>query len=149
LVQANKTRDLPRYGLNLKSIPAVCRPCRFRASAHAVTYSCFLQQQWRRVGGPRCPLPPVVCPLSSGEGQPQHCSSNGTLALWRQHRIAKPRQAFCLLSCRPALRSLLYGSRIPFEIHADLATSVTREKKRLRVIYSCRLTLKKRVRLRR
>jgi hypothetical protein len=33
LVQANKTRDLPRYDLNLKSIPAVCRPCRFRAFA--------------------------------------------------------------------------------------------------------------------
>jgi hypothetical protein len=65
LVQANKTRDLPRYGLNLKKIPAVCRPCRFRAFAVCCSRSHVLllpaaamEESWGT------PLPASSCRLS-------------------------------------------------------------------------------------
>jgi hypothetical protein len=65
LVQANKTRDLPRYDLNLKSIPAVCRPCRFRAFAVCCSRSHVLllpaaamEESWGT------PLPASSCRLS-------------------------------------------------------------------------------------
>lgn len=100
-MQANKTRDLPRYDLDLKSIPR-CLPSPSLLFAPQPQSLLALPTP---LASCLC-LPAPVCPLST----------TAAMALWRQHPIAN----FPPVLPRCAAALAFYGSRIPFEIHADL-----------------------------
>lgn len=104
--QGNKTRDLPRYGPDLKSISAVCR---FSSTLSPAALSCSGR-------GGTSPPAALSCPFSFREQQPQQRSAT----LWRQRRKA-------LLFSPP---SLLLRISHPFRHprRSYLASSVAREK---------------------